>query len=296
MAQINLLNDLKELLILEMNSLGFSLVNGEDVDSILIKYLNLAIKIPPIIKWTIEESSEVKAKNLSPEIKAGFEKFKLEAESGSDLKPYLSTRINDPNYSDLMFYDWGIFHFHLGCDLDHRGFINRTNELLFAISKPNEDKLFLINIYPHQNAFSNQDLLAIIEHNWPEIVDRHNLKGVIGLSGDPVSNEDLHKLRKAGINTVIQTPGGRVLAPMGGGISTAGTSVRTRMQADTILNTIENIEREILKKKIEIETVMHSKYNKKWEDLVINLVEFGGTITIIEDDSKEIIYSCQTGW
>jgi len=94
-----------------------------------------------------------------------------------DLKPHLSTKIADPDYQDLMFYDWRTYHFHLGIKPHPKrpGFVARTDELLFAMTDPHEDKMYLIDIHPHKGAFENQDLMRIVEADWPEILSAHEL-------------------------------------------------------------------------------------------------------------------------
>jgi hypothetical protein len=225
MANLDFLSDLKHLATQELTMFGYSPRPSDDVDTILGNLFNLRRRLPPVIAWKVELSAEVEKITLTPPIQEGLNGFIEKARAGEDLKPYLSKEISDPSYSDLMFHDWGIYHFHLGKEPDSSGFIKRTNELLFAMTDQRLATMYLIDIHPHKDAFTRQDLLRILEENWPQIMDQYALKGILELSGHP-SDEEIGKLRKAGINTMVQTPGGRVLAPMGGGITSAGTGLK----------------------------------------------------------------------
>jgi len=199
MAKIDLLSDLKIMVEQELSNLGYSNSITADLDTVLLNYFNVINRLPAIIKWKIKQSKEVKQKikTLTPDIKQGVENFIRKAKFGQDLRPHLSKRINQSDTKDLMFYDWGIFHFHLGIRQDENqpDFVERTNELLFAIVKDNT--MHLIDIYPHHNSFSRQELIQIIENNWCEILDPYTLKGVIRLTHN-VLNDGIHQLRNAG--------------------------------------------------------------------------------------------------
>jgi len=180
-------------------------------------------RIPPTIVWTVKQSKELANKILPQEITLGLQEFIEKAESGQYLQPHLSTQSDNPDYQDLMFYDWGIFHFHLGTNPHPRrqGFVERTGDLLFAIADSDTARMYLIDIHPHQGGFTNQDLLRILEENWPEIIEPYALKRCVGLP-DNDSDSNIKRYREAGINTILQTPGGRFLKSMGGGITSAG--------------------------------------------------------------------------
>ena len=114
MAKINFLADYQEIITQELCSLGHPPQDEEDFDTVLTKYLNLLLRIPPTIVWTVNQSKELANKILPQEITLGLQEFINKAEFGQYLKPHLSTQSDNPDYQDRMFYDWGIFHFHLG--------------------------------------------------------------------------------------------------------------------------------------------------------------------------------------
>jgi hypothetical protein len=210
------------------------------------------------------------------------------AKAGKNLKPYVSTNITDADYPDLLFYDWGVYHFHLGLGPDKRrkGFIGRTNDLLFAVTDPAATIMYLLDVLPH--SFTNQRLLQIIEENWPNLLERYTLKGVLGLEHN-ASDEEIHKLRRAGVCVLVQTPSGRVLAPMGGGISTARTSIRNTMSTDWAKKVVRDIEVMILNGRAGIEKYFQSKHRKAWNDLEFKLTGFGQSVQVVEMTTQTLV-------
>ena len=289
MAKINFLADLKEIITQELCSLGHPPKDEEDLDTVLTRYLNLLLRRPPTIVWTVNQSQELANKILPEEITLGLQQFIEKAESGQDLTPHLSTQSDNPDYQDLMFYDWGIFHFHLGTNPQPRrqGFVERTDDLLFAIADSHTARMYLIDIHPHRGGFTNQDLLRILEENWPEIIEPYALKGVDGLT-DHASDSDIDSFRKASINTVLQTPGGRFLIAMGGGITSAGTSLKIRRDADRIRTNVCQLEKLFIQQRDTLAYDFNDKYGKNWDELEFKLRSFEAPVRIEEITTHEI--------
>ncbi|MFM7363639.1 MAG: hypothetical protein ACKO11_03865 [Cuspidothrix sp.] len=233
--------------------------------------------MPPVISWNIKKSKELisKSLSLSEEIRNGLEEFIIKAESGENLKPHISTRINDPDYKDLMSYDWGFFHFHLGTNPHptQTEFIKRTNELLFAITVSQSAMMYLIDIYPHEGGCTNQDLLRIIEENWGELLDPHTVLGIDEIDYNP-SDNDIRIFRKTGFVTMLKTPGGRILSPIGGGITTDGTSVQNREDVDNIITRVRELENWFIQQRNILANEFKNKYNKEWDDLHFKVISF----------------------
>jgi hypothetical protein len=236
-------------------------------------------------------------KILPQEITLGLQEFIKKAESGQDLKPHLSTQINKPDYPDLMFYDWGIFHFHLGTNPHPRrqGFVERTGDLLFAIAHSPTARMYLIDIHPHHGGFTNQDLLRILDENWTDILAADTLKRCVGLPYN-ASDSDIKRLREAGIDPILQTPGGRVLSQMGGGITSAGNSRRIKTEADRIKTKVRQAEDFFIQKPDTLAVYFNDKYAKNWDCLKFKLKSFEAPVKIEEITTGEIIeYPLQGG-
>lgn len=288
MAHINFISDLKEVITQKLSRLGHPPAPTENIDTLLIRSLNLARRVPPIIEWTVMQSNELTRKSLMPEIRLGLEQFIQKAESGQNLKPHLSKKSDDPDYKDLMFYDWGVFHFHLGTNSNpnHNEFVERTGELLFAIADSNTARMYLIDIHPHR--FTNQKLLRIVKDNWPEIIEPHTLNRAIGLPSN-WSDDDIGSLRKAGIDPILQISDGPVLMSMGGGITTAGNSRLNKMDADIIKTEVRQLQESFTQPKDGEAAYFKSKYGKNWEDLKFRVKSFETPMEIEEMTTGEVV-------
>jgi hypothetical protein len=203
-----------------------------------------------------------------------LDQFIDKAESGQDLKPHLSKKIYEkPEFKDLMFYDWQIFHFHLGTepDVDNPNFIARTGELLFVLIDPNTSTMYLIDILDHE--FTNQNLIDIIDENWPNVLDPYTMKGISEIDINP-SDVDIKIARKTGSNLPIKTSSGRVLIAMGGGYASDNTSILNQCCSHEIKENIKKIHQKFIdhkltkqKELIEAENNFKTKYNKSWNQL-----------------------------
>jgi hypothetical protein len=287
-AHINFISDLKEVITEKLSRLGHRPAPEEDIDTLLIRSLNLARRVPPIIEWTVKQSKELAIKSLRPEIRLGLEQFIKKAESGQNLKPHLSKKSDDPDYKDLMFYDWGVFHFHLGTNSNpnHNEFVERTGDLLFAIADSNTARMYLIDIHPHR--FTNQKLLRIVKDNWPEIIEPHTLNRAIGLPSN-WSDDDIGSLRKAGIDPILQISDGPVLMSMGGGITTAGNSRLNKMDADIIKTEVRQLQESFTQPKDGEAAYFKSKYGKNWEDLKFKVKSFETPMEIEERTTGQVV-------
>lgn len=295
---MDFLADLERLVGKELSALGFAGKPGDDLDAVLVRYHNVKSRIPRRASWTVLRSTEISGKlsgnapaTVPQDIEEGLRQFIKKAEKGRDLKPHLSTRIADSDYQDLMFHDWGTYHFHLGTQPHPKraGFVDRTNELLFAITDPREDTMYLIDIHPHEGAFENQDLMRIIETDWPDILAAHKLKGISVEGSGFRSDEDVKRDRWSGLNSVTVTSGGELLAPLGGGITTAGTSVVGQMAANRDKRNAVNLQTQVERDRTSIEEHFKKNYNLAWDDLDIRLTSFVSSFAVTERRTGEAL-------
>jgi hypothetical protein len=254
-----------------------------DLHAVVVRYLNVTKRMPQVRRWQIRKSREVRRTRINWRIRLGLWKFIWKARKGENLNPYLSTGILDADFRDLMFYDWGIHHFHLGTHLDDRGFVERTDELLFAIADGERGIMYLVDIHPHDGGFTNQDLLRIIEENWPELLDKQALRGITP-SYEGLSDDEVKKLRQGGINVAYGTPGGRTVAMMGGGITTAKTNMQDVKAADSILLRVRQAEAGFRTGLTPILTYFQRVYGLSKDDLSFH-AQLG---------AKNVIWVCET--
>ena len=110
------------------------------------------------------------------------------------------------------------------------------------------------------------------------------------------SDSDIKRLRKAGIDPILQTPGGRVLSQMGGGIITkAGNSRRIKTDADRIITNVRQAEDFFIQQPDTIAVYFNDKYAKNWDELEFKLKSLEAPVKIEEITTGEIIEYRQQG-
>lgn len=275
---INFKDDLQKILKDQLIRDGYK-INLVNLSDLAYVYLNIEYRKPKIQKWKVQKSIKLKGLNLSNNIRKGLSHFEKRAVNGLSLYPHISKQIRNSQYKDMMLYDWGIFHFHLGETYDLRGFSTRTNELLFAYLK--NDTIYMIDVLPHSGSFYEQDLLNEIEVSWPFLLNPFTMNGVLGIKPVPTNNA-IKKMRLAGIQTSIQTNSGRVLAPMGGGYTTAGTSLKIQMEVSRMVSHISNLERYITGNSDNILLKITTNNYIHKDLLFFKLLEYGQRIIINE--------------
>jgi hypothetical protein len=159
---MDLLLDLKQMIKKELHALGYTANEDDELDAVLLRYVNVSNRVPRRISWDIRLSKEiiaklsrkVSAKTPDGRIQKGIKQFIKEAKAGEDLKPRMSRQFfQNPDFQDCMFNDWGMFHFHLSTKrkLDARGLTKGTHEILFAISDPCAPVMYLVDVRPHKD-------------------------------------------------------------------------------------------------------------------------------------------------
>ena len=155
--------------------------------------------------------------------------------------------------------------------------------------------MYLIDLHPHEGGFTNQDLLKILEDNWPEIIEPYALKRCVGLPDndfglpDNDSGSNIKRLREAGINTILQTPGGRFLKSMGGGITSAGNSSRIKTEAYRIKTEVRELEEWFIQERDTIADYFNRKYGKNWDEREFKLKSFKKPERIEEITTGEMV-------
>ena len=214
---------------------GYQVSQAEPLDAISYKFFKVIRRRIQAIPRVVYESSDI---TCPVEYMAGYQALKAKFAAGDDVTPHLSRKLLSANYEDQLLNDWGIHHFHLGESLGSSGFTDRTGRLLFAFVTPSD--AYFINVLDHE-VWSDQDLVRILHRNWPTAISHFRLRGVLGLSR-PVSNQEIAQLRKVGISTFVEVEQGVVYGPIGGGYSTAGTSIEATMQSVKYHQHVQNME------------------------------------------------------
>lgn len=271
-----------------------------DLRTLVIRYQNITRRIPPRMEWHLQLSNGLVEKALPKGIQEGLDYFMEQAKSGADLRPFLSALLRHGDYADLLLSDWGIYHFHLGTKLakigSRKGFVKGTDELLFAIADPENAAMYLIDIHPHESGFTNQDLLRVLEENWPELLDRHALQRVTPSYKD-LSDEEVELLRSGRINVAYGTPGGRTVAMMGGGITTAKTNAQDVRKADYLVWRVRQAEEALDANMASIERYFMREHRISKKDLSFQ-AQLGAedTIWVSEVQTDTPVWNDRVGW
>ncbi len=212
----------------------------EPYQDAVYRYYANARRRPKVQRYTVVESKEiVESKEFAcpPDLTPGYAELKSELEQGIDVTARLSRNASKPTYEDKLLNDWGITHFHLGLR-DAQGKVQGGDDVLFAFIC--DDVVHCIGFFKHQS-WSKIVLLEILQRNWPQAVEHARAKGVTGYEW---SDEDRAKIR-ATYGNILNTVNGEVFAPIGGGISAAGTSMRAHWLADRAILLVVDYEKRV---------------------------------------------------
>lgn len=211
----------------DLEAIGYDHSNLSNKDC-LVTWFDWKIRIVNPGIRTIKKSDTF---NCLTHLELGLSKLEKAFKTNEAIWPWQSKRIEDVQYLDGLFADWGILHFHLGTDLKTDGYIDRTGRLLYAIVTQNT--VYEIGIYSH-NDWYEYDILNIVERNWPDLLGPYILKDVIDVLNPISSREDVKSSRIAKINRAIKLNSGRIVFSPGGGITLGNTSVKASLHAINI--------------------------------------------------------------
>lgn len=144
---------------------------------------------------------------------------------GQNVTRFLSERVDDPEFSDGLLWDFGMHHFHLSRKLKkpESKFVERSDYLLFAIIT--QEDAFFVDVRPHRDpeqlGWVRQDLLSIVHSNWPKLIESKMLRGV---KGTVLTDQEKRELRRKNTNHAAQL-GDNAIAPIGGGTMADGSSL-----------------------------------------------------------------------
>jgi len=244
---INLEHDFAEILRNRLIAAGYPVPASDGPEEVCFKYFNaLRRRIIPNPRVVLMP----KGFSAEPHTEA-IEMIKHKVEIGEDLTAYQSRGIARAGYNDHLFNAWDVHHFHLGTTVGKGGFISRGNPLLYARVTPTH--FYIIGIFDH-DWFAKQRLVEILLENWPESISAFRYEGACGLEGS-LSDEDIKRTRRDGVDTAVRMPDGTVYDPMGGGITTAGRNVHAVIDCMRYGATLEQCQRRLVEN---IQTVINT--------------------------------------
>lgn len=191
-----------------------------------------------------EKLSKIK---LQSSAQRGLRSLVRKFSAGENVNPYQGrglTLRNDTSglkkhaRTDLLYADWNILHFHLSNEPIPAGqfFSKPADYLAFCLIGGNVVAVIDVLPHPDRAGFANTDLFATMADSWPRYIEQYELKGILG--GNTFSSPEISQLREAGITTPTEHNGKIYMGP-GGGITSAGTSLRAGRSSDYLRDTVD---------------------------------------------------------
>lgn len=280
---MNFENDLVEIAKLTLDSYE---INHDDLSkdyNIVWRWLNVELKlIPPQIR-NVLLSDKIQVSQFLKTYQKILDEIVRKFKSGEDVNKYLSKGIFKEDYTDFLFFDWGIYHMHLGEEDPKDYFVKRAAHLLFiAIENKN---VYFIDILPHNESyvFDQKKILEILCDNWPDRLDKYKINAI---DVQPVIDapEDIHMLRKAGIS-VAQKIGNNIYLPRGGGITSAGTGINVTIFTDKLFKDIRILQKAMEDRLSQIATNL----NIPIEKVTLKLILYKNRMHVLEISSQTLI-------
>lgn len=197
----------------------------------------------------VHRSAEMNESPRSTEHAEALTEIEAKLVGGEDIEAHLSFRIKDPlgdgglpsdslhkrRDRDLLLAEWGVHHLHLSTQPHHRkqGFVERTDEVLFAVFRESDAYLLGIYRHPEHDNWAAEEIFAVMARNWPGAGLVHESRFATGLSQEH-SDDDRLELRNFGVNTGLKIDG-KVYSPGGFGMSLDGTPLLAVKEAQQVM-------------------------------------------------------------
>ncbi len=239
-------------------------------EKIIIDFIKIHQRTLKKIRRTIKSCKNFV---VPDEVQNGLMQLEARTENGEDINPFLSKQSIKSKTNDMMLNDWGIYHFHLGENIEKSGFAERTGLLLYAFVT--DECIYEICVKNH-GEWSNRQLLEIINQEWPCLLkpfynNLSNINYTIDSSGD------ITRQRQSCQNYILTLSDGTNLSSPGGGFSVDGTS-------EYVIDTFVYLKQEI--KRLERKA---KDYYQKYNDCskITLCVNDSGVYATIDTNSKD---------
>lgn len=220
----------------ELTNNGYD-INGLADDKIGILYLTY---LKRIVTAQPREILKPESFDCPTELQQGLMMLEEKILGGENLRPHLSKLMDKVDFQDKMLFDWDIHHFHLGVNLNQNGYVDRTGPLLYA--RVTDDKIYFIKIAEHDK-WSDKDLITIIHENWPESIS--SFRSSAEVLEHNYDSEEIGKLRKANVNTILNIASGINYYGPGWGMASSGDSADAVNSYLNMLHRFRDMEKSI---------------------------------------------------
>jgi len=288
---LDLLEDLNNILQIEFEILGYQ-TPKKDTYHLLTALFNLQNKTVSVKRRRVHISDKLRVKDIEKPYNDYFKQIRNKFKNGKDINPYLSTMSVKPHKKDLLLYDWGIHHLHLNNKLNDKGFIERSDYILFFVLK--EDDVYFIDVTKHKledrTEFSQQHLLGIVKRNWSHLLEPFKVRGVTGLS-KKIDDKSHSLLRNLGAATLVEVDG-EVFGLIGGGISTAKTNIVHTQKAHEISISLRRLEDNLRIRQKDLKEIT-SEFKIPSIEASFNLILEDKSFYIVESHSENKIIEAE---
>jgi hypothetical protein len=163
-------------------------------------------------------------KSLPDPVEQGYRDLLEKFRSGADVNPHQSKTLTGhkrpgPRFrTDMLFADWGMFHFHLDDEPLPPGarYTKRSAWLAFCFVTPTQ--VAVVDVVPHPDRdnkeFSDPDLLNTAIRSWPETFEHLKVRGPT--PHPPMTMDQIHALRTNSANAFFSFDGQAYMSPGGG--------------------------------------------------------------------------------
>ena len=261
-----------------LDSYGYEINPNIKSEDIAINYFNLKKRFVEATPRKIFTSKEF---SCPDELKEGLELVKKKIKNGDNISPHLSKKITNLDFNDQILNDWGIHHLHLGTKIYKKGFVNRTNKILFV--KFDKESAYLIDVKTH-NSWEEQEIVRIIHKNWPELIKEYQVQGMNMKKG--FTDDEIKKFRENGITAAVKMDDGTTYILLGGGYSTSKTSIEVVRIHDYVAKHIHKLEEHVKNNIKNFINAASAKGKNIGSNLDIHLEIKDGKNYIVERNSK----------
>lgn len=171
------------------------------------------------------------------ELREGYLALKKDITCGNQLLARMSRKIRRIDYSDGMFNDWGITHFHLGTSMQSDG-VQYNGGLMVAYAYVADDNVYMLEIGAH-GQWDNRRLLEKLMQEHGHAINRCKTYG--DFNDIKQDNRDIRRqLRESNINLITNICGENFLPA--NLVVKDGTLAKAHCCLQNTLNELHNFE------------------------------------------------------
>ena len=268
--------------LVRQNNISPSLLNDYE-DYLINLYFNINAKTIPPAKRNVHKCASF---NVPAQYQEAVTAIENAISNGEDLFPKLSRQIFKADFKDMMMFDFGITHLHLGMTPDphHPELIQGGRDILYAMFTPTD--AYLIKIGPH-GSWNDRQLLIDLDNTFPNVLNPYTISG----RPEPeYSDDDRLKLKKENVNTSFMV-NDKYIMPPGMGLNAAGTSMLATMRLCRMRKDVQRLQKIVTSH----ESTLTQKYHFSNIDFQLNCISPQGAIGFDNTNKIQFTYDFQTG-